>query len=143
LIGDVLRTAAYLPSLQKAGARRTYEVTLLWLPPRPEDSIPGLISGPPKRACIISKGVLRYPGVVRSPGANPQATPNPASKQTSHKPQVSEAIPRNERLNCPETAPAEALEQGPEHTQEDAQEEGAAGTGPRKSGGARGPKQRN
>ena len=30
---------------KKAGARRTYEVTLLWLPPRPEDSIPGLISG--------------------------------------------------------------------------------------------------
>jgi hypothetical protein len=30
-----------------------------------------------------------------------------------------------------ETAPATALEQGPERTQEDTQEEGAAGIGPR------------
>jgi len=59
-------------------------------------------------------------------------------------PKPPEAIPRNERLNSPETALAVALEQGPEHTQEDTQEAtreaGAAGTGARK---ARRPKQRN
>ena len=47
LIGDALRTAAYLPPPKKAAAWRTYDVTLLWLPPRPEDPISGLISGLP------------------------------------------------------------------------------------------------
>jgi hypothetical protein len=74
---------------------------------------------------------------------DPQATPNLTPKQTSHKRRISEAIPRSERLNSPETAPAAALEQGPEHTKEDTQKEGATGTGPRKSGRARRPKQRN
>jgi hypothetical protein len=41
---------------------------------------------------------------------------------------LSRLSPRNERLNDPETAPAAALEQGPEDTQEDTQEEGAVGT---------------
>ena len=59
---------------------------------------------------------------------------NPVPKQTSHKRQISEAIPRNERLNSPDTTPT-ALE--------DTQEEGTAGTGPRKSGRARRPTQRN
>jgi hypothetical protein len=100
---------------KKAGTRHTYGVTLLWLPPHPEDSIPGSFD-------------------FRAP--IPQAFPNLAPRQTSHRPQISEAIPRNERLNSPETAPAAALEQGPERTQE----EGAVGTGPRKSGRTRRPK---
>jgi hypothetical protein len=33
---------------------------------RPEDLTPGLISGLPSKPAI---GVLRYPGVIRSPGA--------------------------------------------------------------------------
>jgi hypothetical protein len=94
---------------KKAGTRHTYGVTLLWLPPHPEDSIPGSFD-------------------FRAP--IPQAFPNLAPRQ------ISEAIPRNERLNSPETAPAAALEQGPERTQE----EGAVGTGPRKSGRTRRPK---
>ena len=56
LIGDALRAAAYPPPPKKAGARRTYEVTLLWLPPRPEDSIPALISGP------LSEPISSYRG---------------------------------------------------------------------------------
>jgi hypothetical protein len=48
--------------------------------------------------------------------------------------QISEAIPCNERLNSPETAPAAALEQGPERTQE----EGATGTGPARVAGHEG-----
>jgi hypothetical protein len=32
------------PNPKKAGARRTYEATLLWLLPHPEDSTPGLTS---------------------------------------------------------------------------------------------------
>jgi hypothetical protein len=45
LIGNVRQTAAYLPLAQNAGARRTYEVILLRLPPRLEDSTSGVILG--------------------------------------------------------------------------------------------------
>jgi hypothetical protein len=114
-------------------------VTLLWLPPRPEDSIPGL----PNEPALSRRGPLDTLESFDPQASIPQATPNPAPKRTSHKRQISEATPRNERLNSLETAPTAALKQGPEHTQEDTQEEGAAGTGPRKSGWVRGPKQRN
>jgi hypothetical protein len=144
LIGDALRAAAYPPPSKKAGARRTYEVTLLWLPPRPEDLIPDQISGLPSEPASSRRGSLETLESFDLRALITQTTPNPAPKQTSHKRQISEAIPRNERLNSPETAPAAALEQGPEHAQEDTQEEEeAAGTGPRKSGRARRPKQRN
>ena len=131
------------PPPKKAAARRTYKVTLLWLPPRPEDLISGLISGLPSEPATSRRGSLETLESFDPRAPIPQATPNPAPKQASHKRQISEAIPRNERLNSPETAPAAPLEQGPEHTQEDTQEAGAAGTGPRKSGRARRPKQRN
>jgi len=127
------------PTPQKAAAWRTYEVTLLWLPPRPEDPISGLISGLPSEPASSRRGSLYTLESFNPQAPIPQATPIPTPRPTSHKRQISEAIPRNERLNSPETAPAAALEQGPEHTQE----EGAAGTGPRKSGRARRPKQRN
>jgi hypothetical protein len=127
-------------SHRRTGGRRTYEVTLLWLPPRPEDSISGLISGPPSEPASSRRGSL---DTLESFDIRALISRAPTPKQTSHKRQISEAIPRNERLNGPETAPAAALEQGPEHTQEDTQEEGAAGTGPRKSGRAKKPKQRN
>ena len=127
LIGDALRTAAYPPPSKKAGARRTYEVTLLWLPPRPEDPISGLISGLPSEPATSRRGTLETLESFDPRAPIPQATPNPAPKQISHKRQISEAIPRNERLNSPKTAPAAGPEQGPEHTQE-ATQEGAAGT---------------
>jgi hypothetical protein len=41
---------------KKAGATRTYEVTLLWLPPPPEDSIPGLVSGLPSEPASSRRG---------------------------------------------------------------------------------------
>src|SRR5271155_2556580 len=107
---------------KKAGARCTYEVTLLWLPPRPEDPISGLISGLPSEPAASRRGSLETLGSFDPWAPIPQATPNLAPKQTSHKRQISEAIPRNERLNSPETAPAAALEQGPEHAQEASQE---------------------
>ncbi len=139
LIGDALRTAAYpLPS-KKTGGRRYYEVTLLWLPPRPEDSISGLISGPPSEPASSRRGSS---DTLESFDIRALISRAPTPKQTSHKRQISEAIPRNERQNSPETAPAGVLEQGPEHTEEDTQQEGAAGTGPRKSGKAKKPKQR-
>src|SRR6266516_3913890 len=126
-------------SHRRAGGRRTYEVTLLWLPPRPEDSISGLISGPPSEPAPSRRGSL---DTLESFDIRALISRAPTPKQTSHKRQISEAIPRNERQNSPETAPAGALEQGPEHTEEDTQEEGAAGTGPRKSGKEKKPKQR-
>src|SRR5947209_18961180 len=134
-----LRTAAYPPSSKKAGTRRNYEVTLLWFPPRPEDSIPCLISGPLSEPTSSRRGSLDTLKSFDFRAPIPQAIPNPAPKKTSHKRQISEAIPRNERLNSPETAPAAAREQEPERTQE----EGAAGTAPRRSGRARRPKRRN
>jgi hypothetical protein len=111
-------------------------VTLLWLPPHPEDSIPGLISGPGCEPASSQRGSLDTGESFDFRAPIPQAFPNLAPSQTSHKRQISEAIPRSERLKSPETAPAAALEQGPERTQE----EEAAGTGPRKSGRIRGPK---
>src|SRR5271156_3455360 len=44
------------PTHQKAGARRTYKVTLLWLPPRPEDSILDLVSGLPSERLVGGLG---------------------------------------------------------------------------------------
>ena len=115
-------------------------MTLLWLPPRPEDSTPGQILGLLSQPASSRRGSL---DTLESFDLRALISRAPTPKQTSHKRQFSEAIPRNERLSSPETAPAAALEQGPEHTQEDTQEEGAAGTGPRKSGRAKKPKQRN
>jgi hypothetical protein len=90
---------SYPPS-QKAGVRRTYEVTLLWLPPRPRDSILGLISGLTSEPASSRRGVLRYLGVVRSPGANHLS--HPQSGTQINKP---EAI--NLRGYPPERAPEE------------------------------------
>src|SRR5271168_2385431 len=113
---------------KKAAARRTYEVTLPWLPNlRPKLSLPS-------EPAASRGGSLESLESFDPQAPIPQSTPNPAPKQTSHKRQISEAILRNERLNSPETAPAAALEQGPEHAQEATQEAGAAGTGPHKSG---------
>jgi hypothetical protein len=58
LIGDALRTAAYLPPPKKAGARHTYEVTPLWLPSRLERLNPRPNLRPPKRACTFVGGAL-------------------------------------------------------------------------------------
>src|SRR5271155_1316841 len=120
-----------IPTPKKAAARRTYELALLWLPPRPEDPISGLISGLPSEPATSRRGTLETLESFDPRAPIPQAPLNPAPKQTSHKRQISEAIPQNERLNSPETHPAAALEQGPEHTQEDTQEDtqeaGAAG----------------
>jgi len=82
-------------------------------------------------------------GQLGQPPGEPAASrrPNSAPKQTSHKRQISEAIPRNECLNSPKIAPCGGAEQGPEHAQEAIQEARAAGTGLRKR--ARRPKQRN
>ena len=70
---------------KKAGTRCTYEVTLLWLPPRPEDSISGLISGPLSEPASSQRGSLdtRESFDFRAP--IPQAFPNLAPRQTSHK----------------------------------------------------------
>src|SRR5277367_2604263 len=92
--------------------------TLLWLPPRPEDPNSGLISGLPNEPATSRRGSLETLESFDPRAPTPQATPNPAPKQTSHRRQISEAIPRNECLNSPDTAPKAALEQGPEHTQE-------------------------
>ena len=67
--------------------------------------------------------------------AVPEARPKPAAN-TAHKRQISEAIPRNERLNA---GRAGLEEEGHTHTGGD----GGAGTGIRRSGRARKPKQRN
>src|SRR5271170_2289308 len=89
LIGDALRTAAYLPPPKKAAAWRTYDVTLLWLPPRPEDPISGLISGLPSEAATCRRGSLETLELFDPRAPIPQATPNPAPKQSSHKRQIS------------------------------------------------------
>src|SRR5271156_5413814 len=100
LIGDALRTAA-CPPPQKSSCWRTYKMTLLWLPPRLEDPISGLISGLPSESATSRRGSLETLESSDPRAPIPQATPNPAPKQTSHKRQIGEAILRNERLNSP------------------------------------------
>jgi hypothetical protein len=80
LIGDAVWTAAYPLSSKKAGTRRTYEVTLLWLPPRPEDSTPGLISGPLSEPAPSRRGSLDTLESIDFRALILQAIPNPAPK---------------------------------------------------------------
>ena len=71
---------------KKAGARCTYEVTLLWLPLRPEDPedpISGLISGLPSEPAASRRGSLETLESFDPRVPIPQATPNPAPKQAT------------------------------------------------------------
>src|SRR5271163_92951 len=90
-----------IPTPQKGSCWRTYELTLQWLPPRPEDPISGLISGLPSEPATYRRGSLETLESFDPRAPIPQATLDPAPKQTSHKRQISEAILRNERLNSP------------------------------------------
>src|SRR5271156_5317887 len=83
---------------KKAGARCTYEVTLLWLPPRPEDPISGLISGLPSEPAASRRGSLETLESSDPRAPIPQATPNSAPKKK--KPQAT-----NLRGYPPERAP--------------------------------------
>ena len=96
MIGDALRTAAYPPPSKKAGGRCTYEVTLLWLPPRPEDSISGLISGLPSEPASSRRGSL---DTLESFDLQALISRAPTPKQTSRKRQISEATYPPERAS--------------------------------------------
>src|SRR5271156_2279533 len=79
--------------------------------------------------CILMPRLLQWP---LKPIAEPvpgRQSPKPPliwHPNKQHKRQISEAIPRNERLNSPETAPTVTLEQGPEHTQEETRRQARA-----------------
>jgi len=61
----------------------------------------------------------------------------------THKRQISEAIPRDERPNAPNDAPNEAPASAPQQAQQAAQDALEESTGTRKSGRAPKPKKRN
>jgi hypothetical protein len=72
------------------------------------------------------------------------ATTTATSAAGTHKRQISEAVPQDERLNKPETIPTAPPQQQALGGAEEAQEtDTGAGTGGRKSGRARIPKRRN
>jgi hypothetical protein len=153
LIGDALRSAVYPISSKKAAAGRTYEATLLKMPPQPpEDPFSSLISTETsRRASLESLESFNTSILLR------QITPNPAPKGASHKRQISAAIPRNERLNKPQTPPGAPQQQDQQEVELQpsggAPEAPGAGQGPgagqdagthiRKSGRARKPKTRS
>jgi hypothetical protein len=81
--------------------------------------------------------------------ADPAPTETTTAAAGTHKRQISEAVPRDERLNGPEITPAAPQQQSQQQASEGAQEAQevqeaqGAGNDTRKSGRARKPKQRN
>jgi hypothetical protein len=128
----------------KTQAIPTYPVTLLWYPRMPkEDSkryrgsyafaeeslLPGGTSPILSAAFDDLESLSELFTTADPPVTASVATTQPVAN-TAHKRQISEAIPRNERLNTPNEAPTAA----PQQAQQAAQE-GSAGT--RKSGRAK------
>jgi hypothetical protein len=71
--------------------------------------------------------------------APPAARPKPAANM-AHKRQISEAIPRNERLIARQARPEPAEGDAPENRQEGAERDAVAGTAVRRSGRCASPK---
>jgi hypothetical protein len=151
----------------KARAYPTYPVTLLWYPrmektgPKsyggytwPEESLlpggtsPLIISNDDDDNDLVSISEL-FELFARADLAPTAATATATSAAGTHKRQISEAVPRDERPSRPETtsaAPPQQQASGDAQEAQEAQEADAgagAGNNTRKSGRARKPKRRN
>jgi len=150
----------------KTSAIPTYPVTLLWYP-RMETTGPKSYSGyawaeesllPGGTSPLISNDddddLVSVSELFARANPDPAATAATAAPAAStHKRQISEAIPREERPNGPETTPAAPQQQASAGAQEAQRADAGAGTGAgtgagaandtRKSGRARKPKRRN
>ena len=148
---SALKDTNYPAPSKTAGPRQCYEVTLLWCPEQSCRhsivSISSLESFPSVRGLLTPQVP---PEVAGPPSAMSETVPPPATaitkapstarpKQaanTAQKRQISEAIPRNERLITRQARPKREDRQG------DAEGGAAAGT-PKRSGRAHKPKQRS
>jgi hypothetical protein len=70
-------------SPKETAAWRAYEVTLLWLPPRPEDPISDIISGLPSEPATAHRGSLETLESFDPRAPIPQA--NPAQANIEHR----------------------------------------------------------
>jgi hypothetical protein len=133
-------------------------VILLWCPEQPRRHSIVLISSlesfpsardllTPRASPEVAGPLLTIPETAAPPAAAitealPATRPKPAAN-TAHKRQISEAIPRNERLIARQARPEPAEGDARKNRQGGAEGDAAAGTAVRRSNRSRKPKERS